>query len=130
MEYIKKVRACIRWLLEREDINLAEIKRINGQLEATHKQHSEIGGYQPFEIIVTWILAFFYILLTEFLLLHIVADLENNIEETKSVYEELQKQCASLQEALKIVEAEKMVGDSCLWLNIILLLFLRHSQFH
>jgi len=43
MEYIKKVRACIRWLLEREDANLAEIERINGQLEATHKQHSEIG---------------------------------------------------------------------------------------
>ncbi|XP_002461304.1 kinesin-like protein KIN-14N [Sorghum bicolor] len=85
MEYIKKVRACIRWLLEREDINLAEIKRINGQLEATHKQHSEI-----------------------------VADLENNIEETKSVYEELQKQCASLQEALKIVEAEKMDALSSL----------------
>ncbi|XP_066396625.1 kinesin-like protein KIN-14N isoform X2 [Miscanthus floridulus] len=79
MEYIKKVRACIRWLLEREDANLAEIERINGQLEATHKQHSEI-----------------------------VADLENTIEETKSICTELQKQCASLQEALKIVEAEKM----------------------
>jgi DNA-binding GntR family transcriptional regulator len=72
---------------------------------------------------------FFYILLTEFLLLHIVADLENTTEETKSIYKELQKQCASLQEALKIVEAEKMVGDLCFWLNIILLL-LCHSQFH
>ena len=67
--------------------------------------------------------------LTEFLLLHIVADLENTIEETKSICEELQKQVASLQEALKIVEAEKMVGDLCFWLNIILLL-LCHSQFH
>jgi kinesin family protein C1 len=43
MEYIKKVRACIRWLLEKDDANLAEIERINGQLEVTHKQHSEIG---------------------------------------------------------------------------------------
>ncbi|PWZ13080.1 hypothetical protein Zm00014a_029534 [Zea mays] len=79
MEYIKKLRACTKWLLEREDANLVEIERITGQLDATHKQHSEI-----------------------------VAALKNTIEETKSICEELQKQCASLQEALKIVEAEKM----------------------
>jgi hypothetical protein len=51
-----------------------------------------------------------------------VAALKNTIEETKSICEELQKQCASLQEALKTVEAEKMVGDLCFWLNTILLL--------
>ncbi|NP_001292799.1 kinesin-related protein11 [Zea mays] len=79
MEYIKKLRACTKWLLEREDANLVEIERITGQLDATHKQHSEI-----------------------------VAVLKNTIEETKSICEELQKQCASLQEALKTVEAEKM----------------------
>jgi kinesin family member C1 len=43
MEYIKKLRACTKWLLEREDANLVEIERITGQLDATHKQHSEIG---------------------------------------------------------------------------------------
>lgn len=42
-EYIKKLRACIKWLLEREDANLAEIGKLNGLLEAAEKNHSEIG---------------------------------------------------------------------------------------
>lgn len=71
----------------------------------------------------------FYIALTKILLFHTVADLKNTIEETIAICEELQKRCASLQEALKIVEAEKMVGDLCFWLNNTLLL-LCHSQFH
>ncbi|KAJ1287343.1 hypothetical protein BS78_02G002800 [Paspalum vaginatum] len=72
MEYIKKLRACIKWLLEREDANLAEIGRISGLLESAEKHHSEI-----------------------------VAELKNSIEETKSINEELQKQYASLQQTLK-----------------------------
>ncbi|KAL6647238.1 hypothetical protein ACP70R_014675 [Stipagrostis hirtigluma subsp. patula] len=79
MEYIKKLRACIKWLLEREDANLAEIGRLSGVLEAAEKHHSEI-----------------------------VAELKNAIEEAKAVNEELQRQYASLQETLKKVEAEKM----------------------
>ncbi|WVZ61452.1 hypothetical protein U9M48_011320 [Paspalum notatum var. saurae] len=79
MEYIKKLRACIKWLLEREDANLAEIGKLSGLLESAEKQHSEI-----------------------------VAELKNSIEETKSINEELQKQYASLQQTLKMVEAEKM----------------------
>lgn len=78
-EYIKKLRACIKWLLEREDANLAEIGRLNGQLEATEKNHAEI-----------------------------VASLESQIEELTAIREELQKQYASLEENLKKVEAEKM----------------------
>jgi hypothetical protein len=50
---------------------------------------------------------FFYIALTKILLFHIVADLKNTIEETIAICEELQKRCASLQEALKIAEGEK-----------------------
>lgn len=42
MEYIKKKRASIKCLLEREDANLAEIGKLNGLLEAAQKDHSEI----------------------------------------------------------------------------------------
>ncbi|XP_006658202.3 kinesin-like protein KIN-14N [Oryza brachyantha] len=79
MEYIKKLRACIKWLLEREDANLAEIGKLNALLEAAEKHHSEI-----------------------------VAQLKSAIEESKAINEELQKQYASLEDNLKRVEAEKL----------------------
>ncbi|XP_034582088.1 LOW QUALITY PROTEIN: kinesin-like protein KIN-14N [Setaria viridis] len=79
MEYIKKLRACIKWLLEREDEHLTEIRNITGQLEAQGKQNSET-----------------------------VAELKNTLNEARAVNEELQKQHASLQEILKKVEAEKI----------------------
>ncbi|KAI5014859.1 hypothetical protein ZWY2020_056249 [Hordeum vulgare] len=43
IEYIKKLRACIKWLLEREDANLAEIGKLNGLIDAADKHHAEIG---------------------------------------------------------------------------------------
>ena len=43
MEYIKKLRACIKWLLEREDANLIEIGNISARLEVEGKEHSETG---------------------------------------------------------------------------------------
>jgi thiamine kinase-like enzyme len=63
-----------------------------------------------------------YVLLTEILLHHLVAELKNSIDEARSINEELQKQYTSLQETLKKVETEKMVGGMCLWLYVILLL--------
>jgi len=44
MEYIKKLRACIKWLLEREDANLTEIGNITARLEAEGKQHPKTGN--------------------------------------------------------------------------------------
>nr|CAB3451658.1 unnamed protein product [Digitaria exilis] len=79
MEYIKRLRGCIKWLLEREDANLIEICNISGRLEAEGKQHSET-----------------------------VAELKNAIDDARSINEELQKQYASLQQIQKEVEAEKM----------------------
>ncbi|KAI5014864.1 hypothetical protein ZWY2020_056254 [Hordeum vulgare] len=79
IEYIKKLRACIKWLLEREDANLAEIGKLNGLIDAADKHHAEI-----------------------------VAQLECKIQESVSMKEELQKQYATLGESLKKVEAEQM----------------------
>ncbi|GJN36265.1 hypothetical protein PR202_gb25108 [Eleusine coracana subsp. coracana] len=80
MEYIKRLRACIKWLLEREDSNLAEIGKLSADLETANAQHSEK-----------------------------VAQLQNALEESKEIYEELQKHNSSLQNTLKKLEAEKMV---------------------
>ncbi|GJM94409.1 hypothetical protein PR202_ga11050 [Eleusine coracana subsp. coracana] len=79
MEYIKRLRACIKWLLEREDSNLAEIGKLSADLETANTQHSEK-----------------------------VAQLQNALEESKEIYEELQKYNSSLQNTLKKLEAEKM----------------------
>ena len=49
MEYIKKLRACIKWLLEGEDANLVEIGNISARLEAEGKEHSETGN-DPFKL--------------------------------------------------------------------------------
>uniref|UniRef100_A0A0E0LG46 Kinesin-like protein n=1 Tax=Oryza punctata TaxID=4537 RepID=A0A0E0LG46_ORYPU len=105
MEYIKKLRACIKWLLDREDTNLAEIGKLNGLLEAAEKQHSEIGT--AFFISYHQTFLRLLILLTE-MLCHLVAQLKIAIEESKAINEELQKQYASLEENLKGVEAEKL----------------------
>uniref|UniRef100_A0ACD5UQG7 Uncharacterized protein n=1 Tax=Avena sativa TaxID=4498 RepID=A0ACD5UQG7_AVESA len=80
IEYIKKLRACIKWLLDREDANLAEIGKLTGLSDAAEKHHTEI-----------------------------VAQLESKIDELVARKEELQNQYASLEENLKKVEAETMI---------------------
>jgi hypothetical protein len=42
-----------------------------------------------------------------------VAQLQNALQESKQIHEELKKQNASLQETLQNVEAEKKVGAAC-----------------
>ena len=60
--------------------------------------------------------------MTEFLLHNLVAKRRNTLNEARAVNVGIQKQHASLQEILKKVQAEKMVGGLCLCLNVILLL--------
>jgi ABC-type phosphate transport system auxiliary subunit len=43
-----------------------------------------------------------------------VAQLESKIQETVAIKEELQRQYASLEDNLKKVEAERMVGGLCI----------------
>lgn len=43
MEYIKKLRACIKWLTEREDGDLAEMEKLRNLLDSEEKNHAEIG---------------------------------------------------------------------------------------
>ena len=105
-EYINKLRACVKWLLEREDATAAETMKTCGLLESSEKRHSELGTIL-FKAIASWTVSSSYILLTEFSLHCLVAgidQLENSITEIKSKHEELQQR-------LKTLEAEKMVCD-------------------
>lgn len=43
MEYIKKLRACIKWLTEQEDGNLMEMEKLRNLLDSEEKNHAEIG---------------------------------------------------------------------------------------
>ncbi|XP_072986443.1 kinesin-like protein KIN-14N [Typha latifolia] len=79
MEYIKKLRACIKWFMEREDVNLVELEKLRSLLESEEKRHSEIA-----------------------------AQLTSTIEELNGTIEDLKKQYASLEEKLRKEEAEKM----------------------
>ena len=60
--------------------------------------------------------------MTELVWFHQVAQLESQIEESRAINDELEKQCDSLEENLEKVEAEKMVGGLCIWLTSLLLI--------
>ncbi|XP_020269120.1 kinesin-like protein KIN-14H [Asparagus officinalis] len=79
IEYIKKLKACIRWFMELEDGYLLEQEKLRSLSEAEEKRHAEIE-----------------------------TQMKINIEELNSRIEDLQGQCASLQEKLSREEAEKL----------------------
>lgn len=43
IEYIKKLRICIRWYMELEDGYLAELEKLRNELDSEEKRHGEIG---------------------------------------------------------------------------------------
>ncbi|WVZ91874.1 hypothetical protein U9M48_037988 [Paspalum notatum var. saurae] len=70
-EYIKKLRACIRWYMELEDGYLAEKERLRGSIDAENTRHTELE-----------------------------AQLGNAIEELKAANLDLTRRCQSLEMAL------------------------------
>jgi len=43
-DYIKKLRACIRWYMELEDGYLAEQEKLRSTLDAENRRHTELGN--------------------------------------------------------------------------------------
>ena len=43
-DYIKMLRACIRWYMELEDGYLAEQEKLRGTLDAENRRHTELGN--------------------------------------------------------------------------------------
>lgn len=43
-DYIKKLRACIRWYMELEDGYLAEQEKLRGAMDSENTRHTELGN--------------------------------------------------------------------------------------
>jgi hypothetical protein len=43
-DYIKKLRACIRWYMELEDGYLAEQEKLLGAMDSENTRHTELGN--------------------------------------------------------------------------------------
>jgi kinesin family protein C1 len=43
-EYIKRLRACIRWYVDLEDGYLAELEKLQGQIDVENTRHTEFGN--------------------------------------------------------------------------------------
>lgn len=81
IEYIKKLRICIRWFTELEDGYLAEQEKLRSMLDSEEKRRAEIEGL-----------------------------LKAKVEELNAIIQELQRQHASLQENFRKEEADKVAS--------------------
>lgn len=52
IEYIKRLRICIRWYMELEDGYMEEQAKLRNMLGSEEKRHGELGIYQCF--CLTW----------------------------------------------------------------------------
>jgi len=80
-DYIKKLRACIRWYMELEDGYLAEQEKLRGTLDAENSRHTQLE-----------------------------AQLSNAIEELKAANLDLTRRCESLEETLNREKSEKLIA--------------------
>ncbi|KAM3370501.1 hypothetical protein ACQJBY_018056 [Aegilops geniculata] len=80
-EYIKRLRACIRWLVELEDGYLAEQEKLRGQIDSDNARHAE------FE-----------------------AQLSGALEELKAANLEMTTRCDSLEESLNKEKADRLIA--------------------
>ncbi|CAN6277019.1 unnamed protein product [Urochloa humidicola] len=80
-DYIKKLRACIRWYMELEDGYLVEQEKLRGDMDAESTRHTELE-----------------------------AQLSNAIEELKAANLDLTRRCAFLEESLNKEKSEKMIA--------------------
>lgn len=51
IEYIKKLKACVKWFMELEDGYQTEQERLQNLYESEEKRHAEIGSHHPFCLI-------------------------------------------------------------------------------
>ncbi|KAG2574973.1 hypothetical protein PVAP13_7KG413400 [Panicum virgatum] len=80
-DYIKKLRACIRWYMELEDGYLAEQEKLRGTLDAENSRHTQLE-----------------------------AQLSNAIEELKAANLDLTRRCENLEETLSREKSEKLIA--------------------
>uniref|UniRef100_A0A0E0KVL7 Kinesin-like protein n=1 Tax=Oryza punctata TaxID=4537 RepID=A0A0E0KVL7_ORYPU len=80
-EYIKKLRACIRWYIELEDGYLVEQEKLHSTMDAENAQHAELE-----------------------------AQLSSDLEELKAAHLNLTRRCDSLEESFNKEKADRMLA--------------------
>uniref|UniRef100_A0A0D9W9X3 Kinesin-like protein n=1 Tax=Leersia perrieri TaxID=77586 RepID=A0A0D9W9X3_9ORYZ len=80
-EYIKKLRACIRWYIDLEDGYLAEQEKLRSTMDAENAHHAELE-----------------------------AQLSSDLEELKAAHLELTRRCDSLEESLNKEKADRKIA--------------------
>lgn len=80
-DYIKKLRACIRWYMELEDGYLAEQEKLLGAMDSENTRHTELE-----------------------------AQLSTAIEELKATNLDLTRRCESLEESFNKEKSEKLIA--------------------
>lgn len=45
IEYIRKLRTCIKWFMDLEDGHLSELEKLRGTVEFQEKGHTELGKF-------------------------------------------------------------------------------------
>uniref|UniRef100_A0A0E0PEH4 Kinesin-like protein n=1 Tax=Oryza rufipogon TaxID=4529 RepID=A0A0E0PEH4_ORYRU len=80
-EYIKKLRACIRWYIELEDGYLVEQEKLRSTMDAENAQHAKLE-----------------------------AQLSSDLEELKAAHLNLTRQCDSLEESFNKEKADRMLA--------------------
>jgi kinesin family member C1 len=113
-EYIKKLRACIRWFMDLEDGYLVEQEKLRASMDAENTRHADLGKQNSFFNLLLMILSYFCasaIVLTSFNCCVVIAEaqLSTAIDELKAANLELTRRCESLEENLNKEHADKLV---------------------
>lgn len=110
MEYIKKLRLCIRWFQELEGNYVVEQDKLRTLLDSAEKKCSDMGIlyilFYSFLVLLTElglvIISYFCVLVIEMLMM-------GKEEELNSIIMELRKNYTSLQEKFVKEESDKLV---------------------
>jgi kinesin family member C1 len=113
-EYIKKLRACIRWFMDLEDGYLVEQEKLRASMDAENTRHADLGKQILFLNFLVMILSYFCssaIILTSFNCCLVIAEaqLSTAVDELKAANLELTRRCESLEESFNKEHADKLV---------------------
>ena len=107
MDYIKRLRLCIKWFQELEGSYLYEREKLQNALDFAESRCAEMGmcAYVPLSFLFVY-----WLLMDVFFILDLI--MKNKEEELNLIIVELRKSLASLQDKLSKEESEKLVRKS------------------
>ena len=116
VEYIKKLKQCIKWFQELEYSYLLEQKKLQDELESSEIKFSEMGIFQDLVFLMFCMIVKPFLLFIDrfFVVVCICFSIEMIVkkkeEELNSIVVELRKNNAFLQEKFSKEESDKLVS--------------------